>query len=142
MSTAYHPQTDGQTERVNQILEQYLRCFIEVNEKNNWAQFLPTAEFAYNNTPNATTRISLFFTNKGYNPSIAVHLERDLSSARARDYAVNLEELHSELRSHIVEAQARYQVQADKHRLPAPDFQIGDLVYVRAKFIRSTRPTK
>ena len=48
-STAYHPQTDGQTERVNQILEDMLRaCILEL--KGNWDQYLPLAEFAYNNS--------------------------------------------------------------------------------------------
>jgi len=47
-STAYHPQTDGQTEHVNQKLEQYLR--VSVNERqDNWDKWLPMAEFAYNN---------------------------------------------------------------------------------------------
>jgi len=48
-STSNHPQTDGQTERVNWILEQYLRCFIN-ERQNNWVDLLPFAEFAYNNT--------------------------------------------------------------------------------------------
>ena len=48
MSTAYHPQTDGQTEQVNQILEQYLRCYVDYDLKN-WSNLLPSTEFAYNN---------------------------------------------------------------------------------------------
>ena len=48
MSTAYYPQTDGQTERVNQVLEQYLRCYVDYN-LSNWLDLLPSAEFAYNN---------------------------------------------------------------------------------------------
>ena len=48
MSTAYHPQTDGQTEHVNWALEQYLRCYANYN-LSNWSDLLPSAEFAYNN---------------------------------------------------------------------------------------------
>ena len=48
MSTVYYPQTDGQTECVNQALEQYLRCYINYN-LSNWSDLLPSAEFAYNN---------------------------------------------------------------------------------------------
>jgi len=48
MSMAYHPQTDGQTECVNQALEQYLRCYVDYN-LSNWSDLLPSAEFAYNN---------------------------------------------------------------------------------------------
>src|SRR5690606_4084097 len=54
LSTAYHPQTDGQTERVNAIFEQYLRCYCNYNQ-DNWVGLLPVAEFAYNNTKSATT---------------------------------------------------------------------------------------
>ncbi|CDO77965.1 hypothetical protein BN946_scf184971.g15 [Trametes cinnabarina] len=140
-TSGYHPEGDGQTERVNQTLEQYLRIYCNY-QQDNWARLLPLAEFAYNNAPNATTGISPFFTNKGYHPGLTVHPERDLTSARAREFAVDLEELHTELRKQIAEAQARYQVQADKHRLPAPDFRIGDLVYLKAKHIRTTRPSK
>ena len=49
MSTAYHPQTDGQTERVNQVLEQYLRTYCAWDQKD-WIELLPYAEFCYNNT--------------------------------------------------------------------------------------------
>jgi len=67
MSTAYHPQTDGQTERLNQTLEQYLRCYVN-HEQNNWVSLLPMAQFAYNSSENSTTRMSPFYANYGYNP--------------------------------------------------------------------------
>ena len=140
-TSGYHPEGDGQTERVNQTLEQYLRIYCNY-QQDNWSRLLPLAEFAYNNAPNVTTGVSPFFANKGYNPAISVYPERDLTSARAREYAVDLDELHAALRTTIAEAQVRYQRQADKHRLPAPDFKVGDQVYVRAEHIRSTRPAK
>ena len=140
-TSGYHPEGDGQTERVNQTLEQYLRIYCNY-QQDNWSRLLPLAEFAYNNAPNVTTGVSPFFANKGYNPAISVYPERDLTSARAREYAVDLDELHAALRTTIAEAQVRYQRQADKHRLPAPDFKVGDQVYVRAEHIRSTRPSK
>ena len=140
-TSGYHPEGDGQTERVNQTLEQYLRIYCNY-QQDNWSRLLPLAEFAYNNAPNVTTGVSPFFTNKDYNPAISVYPERDLTSARAREYAVDLDKLHAALRTTIAEAQVRYQRQADKHRLPAPDFKVGDQVYVRAEHIRSTRPAK
>jgi hypothetical protein len=67
ISTAYHPQTDGQSERSNQWLEQYLRFW--VNEcQDDWAQYLPLAEFAHNNWPNKSTRESPFQVLMGYHP--------------------------------------------------------------------------
>ena len=80
--------------------------------------------------------------NKGYHPNITVHPERDLSSARAREYAVDLESLHQYLCEEIAAAQKRYQGPADARRSPAPDFKVGDQVYVKAKYFRSTRPSK
>lgn len=67
MSTAYHPQTDGQTERVNQILEQYLRCYVDYN-LNDWATLLSTAEFAYSNQAHEGTKESPFFLEYGRHP--------------------------------------------------------------------------
>ncbi|KAG5730221.1 hypothetical protein E4T56_gene11659 [Termitomyces sp. T112] len=66
LSTAYHPETDRQTERVNQMLEQYLRLYINYLQ-NDWHAELPLAEFTYNNTPHSATRVSPFYANKGYN---------------------------------------------------------------------------
>ena len=62
LSSAHHPQTDGQTERVNQILEQYLRCTVSYQQED-WVDFLAMAEFAYNNSIHASTKVSPFFAN-------------------------------------------------------------------------------
>jgi hypothetical protein len=140
-TSGYHPEGDRQTERVNQTLEQYL-CVYCNYQQDNWKSLLPLAEFAYNNSPNATTGTSPFFANKGYNPNLAIHPERDLASARAQEFVTDLDELHQELRKAIVSAQELYQRSADKHRLPPPDFKIGDRVFVKAQFFRTTRPSK
>ena len=140
-TSGYHPEGDGQTERTNQTLEQYLRVYCNY-QQDNWSELLPLAEFAYNNAPSATTGVSPFFANKGYNPSITVHPERDLASTRARDFVVDLDELHATLKTEIAHAQRRYQIGADARRLPAPDFKVGDHVFVKAKFFRTTRPSK
>jgi hypothetical protein len=66
-STAYHPRTDGQSERSNQWLETAIR-FISDYHQTNWAPYLPIAQFAHNNWPSDTTRKSPFFLLMGYNP--------------------------------------------------------------------------
>ncbi len=78
-TSGYHPEADRQTERANQTLEQYI-CIYCSYQQDNWDLLLPIAEFAYNNAPNASTRISPFFANKGYHPNITVHPERDIAS--------------------------------------------------------------
>jgi len=136
-TSGYHPEGDGQTERANQTLEQYLRMYCNY-QQDNWSDLLPLAEFAYNNAPSATTGVSPFFVNKGYHPNLAVHPERKLSSAQAREYMVDLESLHEYLREEMAAAQKRYQGPADARRSPAPDFKVGDQVFVKAKYFRST----
>jgi IS30 family transposase len=73
-TSGYHPEADGQTEQMNQTLEQYIRVYCNY-QQDNWKQLLPLAKFTYNNAPNATMGISPFFVNKGYNPSITVYPE-------------------------------------------------------------------
>ena len=64
---AYHPQTDGQMERINQELEQYLRVFIDYRQEQ-WLDWLGTVEFAYNNKIHTATKISPFKANYGQDP--------------------------------------------------------------------------
>ena len=140
-TSGYHPEGDGQTERTNQTLEQYLRIYCNY-QHSNWSDLLPIAEFAYNNAPSATTGISPFYANKGYHPNLTAHPERDLASTRAREFVVELDDLHQHLRDNIAAAQKRYQKSADNKRLPQPDFRIGDKVFVKAEHFRTTRPSK
>ena len=67
MSTAFHPQTDGQTERVNQVLEGYLRHYSNF-QQDDWAELLPLAEHAYNTATSESTKDLPFFANYGFNP--------------------------------------------------------------------------
>ena len=99
-------------------------------------------KFAYNNALSATTGVSPFFTNKRYHPNITVHPERDIASSRARDFAVDLDELQSTLKAEISMAQQRYQKSTDVRRSPAPDFKVGNKVFVKAQFFQTTWPSK
>ena len=67
LSTAYHPQTDGQTERINQILEQYLRTFVNFRQ-DNWSALLPIASLTYNNLEQSSIGMSPFYANHGFHP--------------------------------------------------------------------------
>ncbi|MBW0523529.1 hypothetical protein O181_063244, partial [Austropuccinia psidii MF-1] len=67
LSTAYHSETDGQTERVNQILEQYLWMYFSYHQ-DDWNTWLPLAEFAYNNSDHSSTKQSPFLTVYGRDP--------------------------------------------------------------------------
>jgi transposase InsO family protein len=67
-STAFHPETDGQTERVNQTIKAFLRVFVNL-EMNDSVELMPMAEFAYNNSRTTTTGHSPFYANYGFNPN-------------------------------------------------------------------------
>ncbi|MBW0527460.1 hypothetical protein O181_067175 [Austropuccinia psidii MF-1] len=77
LSTAYHPETNGQTERVNQILEQYLPMYVSSNQ-DDWNTWLPLAQFSYNNSDHSSTKQSPFFTVYGRYPQFdSVHITKD-----------------------------------------------------------------
>ena len=99
-------------------------------------------EFAYNNALSATTGVSPFFANKGYHLNITVHPKCNIASSRARDFAVDLDELQSTLKAEISTAQQHYQKSADARCSPAPDFKVGDKVFVKAQFFQTTRLSK
>jgi len=99
-------------------------------------------EFAYNNALSATTSVSPFFTNKGYHLNITVHPKCDIASSQAHDFAIDLDELQSTLKAEISAAQQCYQKSADAQRSPTPDFKVGDKVFVKAQFFRTTQPSK
>ena len=69
ISTAYHPQTDGTSERTNQSLEQYLHIYCST-QQNNWHTYLPMAQYTKNSWPSATTKKAPFDLLIGYMPSV------------------------------------------------------------------------
>jgi len=77
-TSGYHPEGDGQTECMNQTLEQYL-CIYCNYQQDNWSKLLSLAEFVYNNASSTTTSVSSFFANKGYYLNITVHPERNIA---------------------------------------------------------------
>jgi len=140
-TSEYHLEANGQAEQTNQTLEQYLRIYCNY-QQDNWSELLPLAEFAYNNAPSATTGVSPFFTNKGYHPNLLVYPEQDIASSRARDFVVDLDKLQGTLKEEIAKAQMQYQPSANSHRQQLLDFQVGQSVFVKSQYFRTTRLLK
>jgi hypothetical protein len=140
-TSGYHPEGDRQIERLNQTLQQYLRIFCNY-QQDNWSPLLPLREFAYNNAPSASTGTSPFFANKGYHLNITVHPEHKLASQCACEFIVDLNKLHTELRSQLSAAQKHYQGPVDRQQTPAPDFKVGKQAFVKAENICTTCPSK
>jgi transposase InsO family protein len=142
-STAYHPQSDGQTERVNQVLEQYLRIFCDY-QQDDWHQLLPLAEFVYNNAQNSSTGVSPFYANYGYHPRSAPRLvvTEEVVNPSAEELAAKLRKVHTQLRSQLESAQATYKEKYDRHVKEHPSFAAGDRVWLLRKNIKTDRPSQ
>lgn len=141
LSTAFHPQTDGQTERTNQTLEHYLRVFCD-DEQVNWPNLLPSAHFACNSVENVTTKTSPFEGLMGFTPSFHERvgddsLEGKVPTATERaDKLKKIRERLTEHWKHVVESQKRYFDR--KHQ--GQEFRRGQLVILSSKNLRLRSP--
>ena len=98
---AYHPETDGQTERTNQELEQYLRIYVN-HRQNDWAEWLAMAEFAFNNKIHAATKILLFQINYGREPRMGFDIRKKEKNEKAEEFVREMKERHEEARAALV----------------------------------------
>jgi hypothetical protein len=97
LSTAFYLESDGQTERINAILEQYHQAYCNY-QQNNWKQLLPMAEFCYNNSQSETTKVSPFFVNFGYHPRFTPPLSKvNEGLPEVLEYVGTLNKLHEAL---------------------------------------------
>ncbi|KAJ1038663.1 hypothetical protein NDA10_002516 [Ustilago hordei] len=130
LSTAYHPQTDGQTERVNQVIEQYLRMYCNY-EQNDWANLLDTAAFVYNNTVHNSIGVSPFFACYGWNPKAHPDIPQRLgvNDPGRFEYLMDGKERCKYLQEQIREAQRRSVNQYNRKHKDI-EFKVGDMVYI------------
>lgn len=142
LSTAFHPQTDGQTERINAILEQYLRAYTNYKQ-DNWVELLPLAEFCYNDSLSSATEMSPFFANYGYHPRSGRELLPGAPpTGPVKDFMKNLDRICLQLITELTWSQDRMAEQANKHRSPPPVFKQGDKVWLLTRNWNTTRPSK
>jgi hypothetical protein len=128
-SSAYHPQTDGQTERVNQIIEDILHACV-LTDGPKWDKHLPLAEFSYNNSYQESIKMSPFESLYGQpcrTPlSWSESGERDIFGP---DIVTEAEEKVKQIQANILTTQSRQKSYADKRRHPL-EFEVGDHVYL------------
>ena len=168
LSTAYHPQTDGQTERTNRILEDMLRHYVNPL-LNDWDEHLDAIEFAVNNVWQESVKTTPFMLNYGQRPHTPVDIALGTTVPAARQFtqywqktvsvAGNLlhgaeqrcsaadrriqeaEKATQMARENIGKAQKRQKVHADKRRSEEPSFEIGDKVLLSTKNVTLKNPS-
>jgi hypothetical protein len=140
LSSAYHPQTDGQTERINQEVEQYLRLFCD-HRQDDWVNWIPLAAFSYNIKRSSATGKTPFELLYGQNP-------RAFPGVNPSSPSMTLEERLQKQRAALDETKASLEIarrrMGDSHqdwRTTHPGFQKGDLVWLDGKNLRTDLPS-
>ena len=144
--SANYPQTDGQTERVNQILEHYLRTYYMWHQ-DDWVDLLPFAEFCYNTTLHTVTKERPFFAANHQHPENNFKKHRDNATEGNNPEAVktveDLDPIKDARRENMKAAQtwmAKYYNQTVANK--ESQFKVGEWVMVNAKTINTKRPFK
>ena len=133
--TAFHPQTDGQTERINQELEQYLRMFID-HRQEQWPEWLGTAEFVYNNKVHSSTRTSPFKANYRQDPRMEFEGQKKGKYVGAEIFVEKMKEIQEEAKVVLRKVQEDIRKYADKKRSDADEYKVGDLVMLSTKDLK------
>ena len=130
MFSAYHPQSDGQTEVVNRSLEQYLRAFVG-DKPNAWADWLHLAEYWFNTNFHTSTKLTPFEALYGIPPpSLLDYIHGATQVAVVDQLLQNRQDLISLLKQNLLSTQARMKSQADLHR-SYTSFSVNDWVYLK-----------
>lgn len=130
MSSAYHPQTDGQTERVNQCIETFLRCFVNACPQQ-WLLWIHLAEFWYNTCWHSALGRSPLEVLYGHSPGVfGVDAADACPVKELQDWLMDRELMQQLVKQHLVRAQERMKRQADKKRSERV-FAVGDKVFLK-----------
>ncbi len=142
LSTAYHPETDGKTERSNQSMKIYLRHYVN-QQQTNWISLLPMAQIAINNRISESTGVSPYYAYHGKHMSL---FERDLptniNSEKASATAERIQKTHHQLRDNLKKSQDQMISYQNKKKKNGPQLERGDKVYLLTKNLRTQRPSK
>ena len=141
MSTAYHPETDGQTERTNQTMETFLRHYVN-KRQNDWVSLLPITQLAYNDKQSDTTKVSPFFANYGRNANLFLDPRKGPDAEKALVLTAEMKALHQGMQQEIGKANDKVAARINKKRKMYPQLKKGDKVYLLTKNMTSKRPSR
>lgn len=137
LSTAFHPQTDGSTEKLNQVIEAFLRMYIN-HEQDDWADLLYLAEYAHNSTPVSGTKLAPFEANGKEIPPFQIQTVSKHKSGDAQQLAKRLKDLHRQLIEDLTHAQNLQAKYYDAKHRPLT-FKAGDQVWLSCKNLTTNR---
>nr|ADB85290.1 putative retrotransposon protein [Phyllostachys edulis] len=130
LSTSYHPETDGQTKRVNQCLEGYLRCMVFANPKK-WCSWLSTAEWWYDTSFHTSLKMTPFQALYGFPPPQIIEVVLpDFPSEEVKGILQRRQLAMQVIKDNLLRAQDGIKYYADKKRCER-EFSVGDMVYLK-----------
>uniref|UniRef100_A0A674NT72 ribonuclease H n=1 Tax=Takifugu rubripes TaxID=31033 RepID=A0A674NT72_TAKRU len=132
LTLGYHPQSNGQTERANQSLEASLSCVVS-RLPSSWASHLPWVEYAHNSLVSAATGLSPFMVNHGYQPPLFPSQESDAAVPLVRAQFRRIRRVWWETRAALDRTAEHNRRLADRHRAPAPNYQVGQQVWLSSR---------
>ena len=132
LSSGFHPQSNGQAERMNQEMETALRCLTSRNP-SSWSKQLLWVEYAHNTLPSSATGLSPFQCSRGYQPPLFPEQEREASVPSVQAFVRRCRHTWKQARSNLLRSSDRYQRSANRHRTPAPRFTPGQRVWLSTR---------
>jgi len=140
--TAFHPQTDGQTERMNQELEQYLWFFIK-NRQKDWPEWLAIAEFTVNNKVHTATKVSPFMANYRREIRMGGDIRKKEKVENAMEFVERMKKVHEEAEAALRKTQEEMKRYADRGRKETEKWKKGDRILLSTKdLVFKERPSK
>lgn len=140
-TTAYHLQTNGQTEQMNQEIEHYLQLFINYHQ-TDWHEWLPMAEFVYNDREHSLTKVTPFFANNGHHPSNGTNPKMTSNNPTAQEFAEQMQKTQDKAALALKKAADDMKQQYDIHCWKSVEYKEGDQVWLEGTNISGDHPMK